>query len=74
MVEFTRPYQASDGEIFPTEEEALNHEQLVSDKADVLDFVEQDSQFTRKGQGTRAKNIILAFIEWQRGRNKQHIT
>lgn len=58
-------WQTSDGKTFPTEAEALAHEQQIQALGEVESFIAAHPGLQIRGQAARVRNILGAWLAWQ---------
>lgn len=61
--------KTSDGTVFSDASEAELHESSLRDVSDINAFLDGTEAFNRKGQRTRAENIIREFLKYCRIKN-----
>ena len=64
-VEAVQMFRTSDGTTFEAQAEAEAHERALTAEAEIDKFIA--TQEYKRGQGTHAKNVLMAFSAWKNG-------
>lgn len=62
-MEEIRAFKTSDGTVFDNKDDADTHEEALNDELEVNAFLDSTEELNKKGQRTRAKNIIQLFLK-----------